>query len=103
MADSEGWIEWRGIGIPVESDVPLEYEHRDGQRNVSMAGRLDWEHFNFDGDIVRYRVLVPQVQRDELLAALEAGRKLIELISPFEGDVTRQMDKAIANVKGGAA
>ena len=42
-------------------------------------------------------------QRDELLASLEAGRRLIELISPFEGDVTRQIDKAIASVKGGAA
>lgn len=41
-------------------------------------------------------------QRDELLAALEAGRRLIELISPFEGDVTRQMDKAIASVKANA-
>ncbi len=34
-------------------------------------------------------------QRDELLAA-------IDLISPFEGDVTRQINKAIASVKGGA-
>ena len=41
-------------------------------------------------------------QRDELLAALEAARRLIELISPFEGDVTRQIDRAIASVKGGA-
>lgn len=38
-------------------------------------------------------------QRDELLKALEEGRRLIELISPFEGDVTRQIDKAIASVK----
>ncbi len=44
-------------------------------------------------------VAAMQKQRDELLAALEAGRRLIELISPFEGDVTRQMDKAIASVK----
>lgn len=39
-------------------------------------------------------------QRDELLAALENGRRFIDLISPFEGDVTRQIDKAIASVKG---
>lgn len=38
-------------------------------------------------------------QRDELLAALEAARRLIELISPFEGDVTRQIDRAIASGK----
>ena len=41
-----------------------------------------------------------QEQRDELLAALEAGRRLIELISPFEGDVTRQIDKAIDKARG---
>ena len=41
-------------------------------------------------------------QRDALLAAIEDGRKLIALISPFEGDVTRKMDRAIAEVKGGA-
>ena len=39
--------------------------------------------------------------RHELLSALESGRRLIELISPFEGEVTRKMDKAIASVKGG--
>ena len=44
-----------------------------------------------------------EIQQEGLLAALEAGRRLIELISPFEGDVTRQMDKAIASVKGGGA
>lgn len=47
------------------------------------------------------RLNIAEQQRDELLAALEAGRRLIELISPFEGDVTRQIDKAIASVKGG--
>ena len=40
-------------------------------------------------------------QRDELLAALESGQRLIDLISPFEGDVMRQINKAIASVKGG--
>lgn len=44
-----------------------------------------------------------EIQQEGLLTALEAGRRLIELISPFEGDVTRQMDKAIASVKGGLA
>lgn len=41
-------------------------------------------------------------QQDELLAALESGQRFIDLISPFEGDVTRQINKAIASVKGGA-
>lgn len=44
-----------------------------------------------------------EIQQEGLLAALESGRSLIELISPFEGDVTRQMDKAIASVKAGKA
>ena len=42
-------------------------------------------------------------QQDELLAALESGQRFIDLISPFEGDVMRQINKAIASVKGGAA
>jgi len=37
----------------------------------------------------------------ELLAALEAARRLIELISPLEGAVTRQIDAAIAKATGG--
>lgn len=45
---------------------------------------------------------VLEQQRDELLAALEAGINLIDLISPFEGAVTRQINRAIANAKGGA-
>ena len=45
-------------------------------------------------------VLRVMQQRDELLVALENGRRFIDLISPFEGDVTRQIDKAIASVKG---
>ena len=44
-----------------------------------------------------------EVQQEGLLTALESGRRLIELILPFEGDVTRQMDKAIASVKVGWA
>lgn len=44
-----------------------------------------------------------EVQQEGLLAALESGRRLIELILPFECDVTRQMDKAIAILKGGGA
>ena len=54
---------------------------------------------NEEIDQLRQRVQELEKQRDELLAALEAGRRLIELISPFEGDVTRQIDKAIASVK----
>ena len=42
-------------------------------------------------------------QQDELLAALESGQRFIDLISPFEGDVMRQINKAIASVKGGVA
>lgn len=39
---------------------------------------------------------------DELLEALEQSLRLIELISPFEGDVTRKARAAIAKA-GGAA
>ena len=39
-------------------------------------------------------------QRDELLEALEAALKLIELVMPIEGDVTRKARAAIAKATG---
>ena len=40
-------------------------------------------------------------QRDELLEALDAALKLIELVMPIEGDVTRKARAAIAKATGG--
>ena len=39
-------------------------------------------------------------QRDELLEALDAALKLIELVMPIEGDVTRKARAAIAKATG---
>lgn len=39
----------------------------------------------------------------DLLDALEAARRLIELISPLEGDEMRQINRAIAKATGGSA
>ena len=39
----------------------------------------------------------------ELLEALDAALKLIELVMPIDGDVTRKARAAIAKAKGGAA
>ena len=42
-------------------------------------------------------------QRDELLEALDAALKLIELVMPIEGDVTRKARAAIAKATGSEA
>lgn len=39
----------------------------------------------------------------DLLDALEAARRLIELILPLEGDVSRQINRAIAKATGSEA
>lgn len=68
------------------------------QRVAELESLLKEAYADAD-EVLRPRVAELEKERDELLAALEAGRRLIELISPFEGDVTRQIDKAIASVK----
>lgn len=69
------------------------------RRRVQELEELLKESYKDADEVLRPRVAELEKERDELLAALEAGRRLIELISPFEGDVTRQIDKAIASVK----
>ena len=39
----------------------------------------------------------------DLLEALRDARRLIELVVPFEGDVTRKIDKAISKATGQAS
>lgn len=39
----------------------------------------------------------------EMLSALKAALSLIEIVTPFDGDETRMVRKAIAKAEGGAA
>lgn len=103
MADSEGWIEWSGGECPVEPDTPVEYETLDGLRSVCTSGSLDWHHLDDLTDIVRYRALVPQAQRDELLAVLEEATGVVIGLYGAEARLAKSCMAAIASVKGGAA
>ena len=90
-----------------EDGLAIMYEEADARRIVACVnacagistGHL--EKYGLPDFAQKISDLVQQ--SDELLAAFENGRRFIDLISPFEGDVTRQIDKAIASVKGGAA
>ena len=74
--NKEGWIEWSGGECPVGSNVPVEYIYRSGFQSGCSASLADWKHSDSDpgNDIVRYRVLVPQVECDKLQAEVTALR-----------------------------
>lgn len=55
-SDAEGWIDWPGGDCPV--CVPIEVELRNGWKcNLYQPCQLRWQHLDFSGDIIRYRIL----------------------------------------------
>ena len=63
------------------------------------AGAFEREAAEFvDAELRRLREV-----NQELLEALEAALKLIELVMPIDGDVTRKARAAIAKATGGDA
>lgn len=63
VQDGEGWIEWSGGECPVEFDTAVEYTMRNGRScQPWRAGRLLWNHENASWDIVRYRVVSPELR-----------------------------------------
>lgn len=94
-ADSDGWIEWGGVGRPqINSDVDIEVRHREG--DVSK-GRRDywsacWDHgFKCSRDIVAYRRIVkpaepakaePRMTATEVLRRHEERMKSMPTAKP---------------------
>lgn len=51
------WIEWKGGERPVEDNVRVEVLHRDGDVSSETAIEYDWDHANYEGDIIAYRIV----------------------------------------------
>lgn len=50
------WIEWSGGECPVGGDTIVEVELRAGMTCIDSAKNLRWVHFDWPGDITRYRI-----------------------------------------------
>lgn len=57
-ADDDGWIEWNGGECPVDVELYVYVNYRDGCElpRAVRAGSQRWDHFGFGGDIVSYRL-----------------------------------------------
>lgn len=57
----DGWIEWGGGKCPVDSSVMIEPKLRSGKIMPSeIAVYWNWQHQEWDGDIIAYRVIDQQ-------------------------------------------
>lgn len=98
------WVEWNGgvrpIDIGLKIDVcyrqPLSANYKSGLR----AGQYDWEHYNYGGDILAYRIIPePKEIKKEgkvdcdcwgicncgIRPKLNAKHKLLRLVKELEG------------------
>ena len=85
VVDSEGWIQWNGGEMPVEKGTLIDVKYRDQSENIRvMAGfafceigsnplmsAVEWKHYGSPGDIIAYRLHVPQEQKTPQQLALE--------------------------------
>ena len=63
-ADADGWIEWNGGECPVDVELYVYVNYRDGCElpRAVRAGSQRWNHFGLGGDIVSYRLHKPEVK-----------------------------------------
>lgn len=56
----DGWIDWPGGECPVNGVVIVDYKMRDGCVQTEPAHILRWDHRDWKGDIIAYRLHKPQ-------------------------------------------
>ena len=84
VVDPEGWIQWSGGEMPVEKGTLIDVKYRLGLVNLHVkAGEnpsggsiprryaIDFKHDDVPGDIIAYRLHVPQEQKTPQQLALE--------------------------------
>lgn len=54
--DGDGWIKWYGGERPVDETARIEAVLRDKMVTEDVAGAYRWNHSNYLGDIIAYRV-----------------------------------------------
>lgn len=57
-ADDDGWIEWKGGECPVDVELTVYVNYRDGGKTPKAvkAGSQRWNHSGLGGDIMSYRL-----------------------------------------------
>lgn len=85
-------------------DGPVIRGDADGASSVSVASVLDvaWPFGRRAGPAAQFNARLIAAAPD-MLEALKAAQSLIEIIIPFDGEVSRMVRKAIAKADGGAA
>lgn len=85
VVDSEGWIQWNGGEMPVEKGTLIDVKYRGESENIGVSSWVfgcqlgsnktmnayNWEHKGQSGDIIAYRLHVPQEQKTPQQLALE--------------------------------
>lgn len=70
-SDADGWIEWHGGECTVGGDVLVDYRMRDGTGEYLGEGvkvrNLRWDHKDWPGDIVAYRLHVKEKTEEQKL------------------------------------
>ena len=64
IAASDGWIQWAGGELPVDSDAIVEVKYRmpiPFHSNNDRAGGFDWAYTGRSSDIIAYRLHKPDV------------------------------------------
>lgn len=54
--DEDGYTQWSGGECPVSEDTAVDYKVRNGGVCQHLAGDLRWDHWQWAGDIVAYKV-----------------------------------------------
>lgn len=69
----DGWIDWPGGECPVNGAVFVDYKIRGGEVSKEYAHLLRWDHKNYLGDIIAYRLHQPQTVEEHTHVGDVAG------------------------------
>ena len=65
-SDADGWIEWKGGDCPVDVELTVYVNYRDGGKipKAVKAGSQRWNHSGLGGDIMSYSLHKPEVKHE---------------------------------------
>lgn len=96
------WYEWNGGKCPVPNDAEVHVVFRCGIEKIRLANELRWSHnvgayFYFHGDIIRYRVKLPQKAVVDKLAIMETA---LRVISMMDKDAREKLEECAELLRG---
>lgn len=102
-AKNDGWIDWAGGECPVDGAAFVEYKMRSGDVGNDDAHILRWDHKQYSGDIIAYRLHQPQdansrANDDRLGFHVHSGVKGNTTGVPDEADLNDCIGQAQENI-----